>query len=161
MGVEAVNEHELASDPKLMAVLSRNSANTKRIFGYFSSQGQGMKRRASIASINSTSSGSKADDNTTMSFRELEAFCKAFRIVPDMLDRVELQDLFAVVNADGEYVQATLVVVTRQRFCSCSTRLISSVCRCCVCVMCDSESKTTLWICCRKMNLKPSLRGWP
>ena len=44
------------------------------------------------------------ENHPTMDFGELLNFCKNFAIVPDLLDMVELQDLFALVNADGEYV---------------------------------------------------------
>ena len=43
-----------------------------------------------------------------MDFEELLEFAKTFGIVPDMLDVVELQTLFAEVNVDEEYVAFTL-----------------------------------------------------
>lgn len=44
------------------------------------------------------------DDSGTMSFAELVAFTKAFHVVPEMMDLMELQTLFAVVNRDAKYV---------------------------------------------------------
>lgn len=55
-----------------------------------------MKRRGSLSNLH--------EQRPTMDFSEALEFCKCFGIVPDLLDIVELQDLFALVNGDEECV---------------------------------------------------------
>ena len=63
--------------------------------GVWAVQGQ-LKRRPSLSNLH--------EQRPTMDFSEVLEFCKCFGIVPELLDMVELQDLFALVNGDEECV---------------------------------------------------------